>query len=99
MFEVVVAVVGPEAAVVEAEDVVDPVGLSGDSRRPLVGGRAPVVRSVGGTSSNGVCGQDLSSSAVVTTLLSCGELRTDEGFRKTMSRSNLQVLLSSKTYC
>lgn len=37
MFEVVVAVVGPQAAIVEAEDVIHPVGLSRNSRGLLVG--------------------------------------------------------------
>lgn len=32
VFEVVVAVVRPEAAVVEAENIIDPVGLSRNSR-------------------------------------------------------------------
>lgn len=36
VFEVVMAVVRPEAAVIEAEDIVYPVRLSRDSRRFLV---------------------------------------------------------------
>lgn len=70
MFEVVVAVVRPQAAVVEAEDVIDPVGLSRDTRRPLVGRRAPVVRSVRSTAPDRVCRQDLSAGAVIAALLS-----------------------------
>lgn len=78
VFKVVVAVVRPQAAVVEAEDVIDPVGLSRNTRRFPEWRWAPVVCSVWGAASNRVCCQDLSTGAVVTTLLSCCILRTVE---------------------
>lgn len=80
VFEVVVAVVRPQAAVVEAQDIVHPVGLPGNSRRFLVGRWAPVMCSVWSTTPNRVCCQDLSTSAVVTTLLSCCILWTVDRF-------------------
>lgn len=85
MFEVVVAGVGPEAAIVEAEDVIDPVGEPRNPRWSLVGRRAPVVSPVWSATSNGVRCQDLSSGAVVTALLSCGILRTGDKCPKHVS--------------
>lgn len=76
MFEVVVAVVGPQAAVVEAEDVVDPVGLPGDVGGFVVWRRAPVVGSVRSAAPHGVSGQDLSPVAVIATLLPRSSQRT-----------------------
>lgn len=76
MFEVVVAVVGPQAAVVEAEDVVQPVGLSGNMGGLVVRRRAPVVRSVRGAAPDGVSSQDLKTVAVIATLLACSIQRT-----------------------
>ena len=70
VFEVVVAVVRPQAAVVETEDVVDPVGLSGDSRGFLERWRAPVMCSVWSASPDRVSCQHLSTGAVIATLLS-----------------------------
>ena len=69
MCEVVHAVIRPEATIVEAQDVVDPVRGSRDLGGPLVGRRAPVVASVRGAPSYGVCCQDLGTCAVVATLL------------------------------
>lgn len=71
MLEVVVAVVRPQAAVVKAEHVVHPVGLSGDAGGFPERRRAPVVRPVGSAAPDGVPCQDLSAGAVVATLLSC----------------------------
>lgn len=76
MFEVVLAVVGPQAAVVEAEDVVDPVGLSGHMGGFVVRRRAPVVCSVRSAAPDGVSSQDLSTGAVIATLLACSIQRT-----------------------
>lgn len=76
MFEVVVAVVGPQAAVVEAEDVIDPVRLTRNAWGLLVRRRAPVVGSVWGATPNGVTRQDLNAGAVIATLLPCRILRT-----------------------
>lgn len=69
MFEVVLTVVGPQAAVVEAEDVVDPVGLSRNMGGVVVWRRAPVVCPVWSAAPDGVSGQDLSTVAVIATLL------------------------------
>lgn len=69
MLEVVLTVVGPQAAVVEAEDVVEPVGLPGDVGGSVVRGRAPVVSSVRSAAPDGVSSQDLRSVDVVATLL------------------------------
>lgn len=76
MLEVVVAVFGPQAAVVEAQHVVDPVGLPRDPGGALEGRRAPVVGSVRGAAPDGVGRQDLGTRAVVATLLSCTVLWT-----------------------
>lgn len=76
MFEVVLTVVGPQAAVVEAEDVVDPVGLSGNVGGFVVWRGAPVVRSVWSAAPDGVSGQDLSAVAVIATLLPRSVQRT-----------------------
>lgn len=69
VFEVVAAVVGPQAAVVEAEDVIDPVRLTRNTRGLLVRRWAPVVCSVWRAAPNGVGRQDLSAGAVIATLL------------------------------
>lgn len=76
MFEVVVTVIRPEAAVVKTEDVINPVGLSWNSRGFLIGRRPPVMSPVWSAPPNRVCSQDLSTGAVITTLLSRGVLRT-----------------------
>lgn len=76
MFEVELAVVGPQAAVVEAEDVVEPVGLSGNMGGFVVWRRAPVVSSVRSAAPDGVSSQDLSTVAVIATLLACSIQRT-----------------------
>lgn len=69
MLEVVVAVVRPQAAVVEAEHVVDPVGLARDPRGLPERGRTPVVCSIRSAAPDGVCSQDLGTGAVVAALL------------------------------
>lgn len=71
MLEVVVAVVGPQAAVVEAKDVVYPVRLSGHAGRLPERRRAPVMSPVWGAAADGVARQDLSAGVVVATLLAC----------------------------
>ena len=76
MFEVVLAVVRPQAAVVEAQDVVHPVGHARDAGRPPVGGRAPVVGPVRGAPPDGVGRQDLGPRVVVAALLACSVLWT-----------------------
>lgn len=76
MFEVVLAVVGPQAAVVEAEHVVEPVGLSGHMGGFVEGRRAPVVGSVRSAAPDGVSSQDLRTAAVIATLLACSIQRT-----------------------
>lgn len=81
VFEVVLTVVGPQAAVVEAEDVVDPVGLSGNMGGFVVWRGAPVVRSVRSAAPDGVSGQDLSTVAVIATLLPRSVQRTSRDCR------------------
>lgn len=76
MFEVVLAVVGPQAAVVEAEDVVEPVRLSGNMGGFVIWRRAPVVCSVRSAAPDRVSSQDLSTVAVIATLLACSIQRT-----------------------
>ena len=69
MFEVVMAVVRPQAAVVEGQDVVDPVGHARDPGGAPVGGRAPVVCPVRCAPPDGVGRQDLGPRLVVAALL------------------------------
>lgn len=59
MLEINGAVVGPEAAVVEAEDIVQPVGEAWDAGGLLVGRGSPVVASVRGAAPHGVPRQHL----------------------------------------
>lgn len=63
------AVVGPEAAEVEAGDIVEPVGVARQPRRLPVWRRAPVVRPVWGAAADRVSRQHQSPGAVVATLL------------------------------
>lgn len=72
MLEVDVAVVGPEAAVVEAEDVVEPVGEARDAGGLLVGRGSPVVASVRGAAPHGVPCEHLGARSVVAALLPRG---------------------------
>lgn len=72
MLEVNVAVVGPEAAVVEAEDVVEPVGEARDAGGLLVGRGSPVVASVRGAAPHGVPCEHLGAGSVVAALLPRG---------------------------
>lgn len=83
MVEVDVAVVGPQAAVVEAQNIVEPVGITGNARGLLVRRRAPVVGSVGGAAPGGVPGQHQSAGAVVAALLPRAEAGTARRRRKT----------------
>lgn len=69
VLEVVIAVVGPQAAVVEAEHVIHPVRLPGHTGRLPERRGAPVVSPVRGAAADGVAGQDLSAVVVVATLL------------------------------
>lgn len=71
VLEVVVAVVRPQTAVVEAKNVVYPMGLSGHTGRLPERRRTPVMSSVWGAAADGVTRQYLSTSVVVATLLAC----------------------------
>ena len=92
VLEVVVAVVRPQAAVVEAEHVVHPVRLSRDAGGSLEGRRAPVVRSVRSAPPDGVCRQDLCTGAVIATLLSRRVHGTVGGFTK----HNVEVTMTKQ---
>lgn len=76
MFEVVLAVVGPQAAVVETEHVVSPVGQAGDTGWPDVRRSAPVVPPVRRAAPYGVTRQHLGTSTVIATLLTRSVFRT-----------------------
>lgn len=58
MVEVDVTVVRPEAAVVEAHDIIEPVGVPGHPWGLPVWRRAPVVSPVRGTATNGISRQN-----------------------------------------
>lgn len=75
VFEVVMTVVRPQAAVIEAENIIEPVGLGRNSGRFLEGRWAPVVCSVWCAAPDRVCCQDLCSCAVIAALLPCAILR------------------------
>lgn len=74
--EIIVAVIWPQAAVVERDHVVFPVGESWHFGGLFVRWWPPVVPSVRGTSTDRVASKNLSSSFVITTLLTCCVLRT-----------------------
>lgn len=75
VFEVVLAVIRPQAAVVEAQDVVLPVREARDSGGLLIWWGAPVMPSVRCTAPSGVTCQHLGACAVIATLLTCSILR------------------------
>lgn len=77
--EVHLAVVRPQTAVVECQDVVHPVGEAGDPRGVSVGRGAPVVGPIWGAASNRVPCQNLGPRAVIATLLSCSVHRAGDG--------------------
>lgn len=62
----------PEAAVVEADDVVQPVGEAGHAGRCLEWGCAPIVATVWGAAAGGVSCQDLRALLGVAALLTGG---------------------------
>lgn len=82
MLKVVLAVIRPQAAVVEAEHVVLPVREAWDAGGPSVRWGAPVVSSVGRAAPNGVTRQHLGTSAVIATLLTCSIFRASTEKRK-----------------
>lgn len=75
-FHIEVTIIRPQAAVVEADNIIKPVGKARNPGRLDERWRTPVMASVGGAASRGVIREDLGPRGVIATLLPCCVLGT-----------------------